>query len=171
MSLDVYLITTDSNTTEQGSGIFVRENGSIREITREEWNEKFPGQEPIVYRPENDSSDSSECYHANITHNLTDMAKEAGIYEALWRPYRLKTKETFASYDEERAFEEGCAVYAREIIPLLEKGLNELINRPDYYEQFNASNGWGTYIQFVDFVRNYLTACIKYPNAIIDVSR
>jgi hypothetical protein len=31
-----------------------------------------------------------EMYSANITHNLGDMASEAGIYEALWRPYRLK---------------------------------------------------------------------------------
>jgi hypothetical protein len=28
-------------------------------------------------------------YNANITHNLGKMA-EAGLYEALWRPYRLK---------------------------------------------------------------------------------
>ena len=29
-------------------------------------------------------------YGANITHNLGQMADKAGIYEALWRPYRLK---------------------------------------------------------------------------------
>ena len=29
-------------------------------------------------------------YNANITHNLGKMAEEAGIYEALWRPYQLK---------------------------------------------------------------------------------
>ena len=28
-------------------------------------------------------------YCANITHNLNVMAGKAGIYEALWRPYKL----------------------------------------------------------------------------------
>jgi hypothetical protein len=29
-------------------------------------------------------------YNANITHNLGKMAEKAGLYETLWRPYRLK---------------------------------------------------------------------------------
>src|SRR3990172_2778745 len=31
----------------------------------------------------------TELYSANITHNLGKMAKEAGIYEHLWRPDEL----------------------------------------------------------------------------------
>lgn len=31
-----------------GSGIFVRENGATREITREEWDRRNPGREPVV---------------------------------------------------------------------------------------------------------------------------
>lgn len=30
-----------------GTGIFVRENGALREVTEEEWYEKNPGREPV----------------------------------------------------------------------------------------------------------------------------
>jgi hypothetical protein len=33
-----------------GSGIFVRENGAAREITREEWDRRHPGADPFVIR-------------------------------------------------------------------------------------------------------------------------
>lgn len=33
-----------------GSGIFVRENGALREITRGEWDAKYPGREPVSVR-------------------------------------------------------------------------------------------------------------------------
>lgn len=92
-------------------------------------------------------------YDDNITHNLTEMADKAGIYKALWRP------------------EEIGAKLARDIIPLLEKGLDDLKERPSYFIQFNAKNGWGMYEHFVPFVGRYLNACKKNPEAIISVSR
>ena len=42
MSLDVYLITKESQIKKASSGIFVRENGQTKEITQEEWNAKNP---------------------------------------------------------------------------------------------------------------------------------
>lgn len=92
-------------------------------------------------------------YSGNITHNLNIMADKAGIYEALWRP------------------EEIGAKYARDIIKILNKGLIALNVSPKYYEQFNSPNECGTYEDFVHFVEEYLEACIKYPDAIIKVSR
>jgi hypothetical protein len=94
-----------------------------------------------------------ELYWANITHNLGDMAEKAGIYEALWRP------------------EEINAHIAEDIAPILEKGLADLKARPEYFEQFNSSNGWGMYEHFVPFVEKYLEACKEYPKSIIGVSR
>lgn len=92
-------------------------------------------------------------YDANITHNLGKMAREAGIYDALWAPKDInKTK-------------------AGEIIDLLEVGLSDLKSRPEHFSKFNASNGWGMYEHFVPFVENYLEACKKYPTATIKVSR
>lgn len=112
-------------------------------------------------------------YDANITHNLGVMATEAGIYEALWRPHRLKPYYNIPEDDHEAeyAFEKSNPTLAGDIIPLLEKGLADLKARPEHYKQFNAENGWGLYKHFVPFVEQYLEACKEYPDALIEVSR
>ncbi|GGW83125.1 hypothetical protein [Salegentibacter mishustinae] len=94
-----------------------------------------------------------ELYWSNITHNLNKMAAKADIYQALWRP------------------EEINSTKAKNIMKLLEKGLKNLKSRPEYFEQFNSSNGWGLYENFVPFVENYLKACKEFPNADIYVCR
>jgi len=33
-----------------------------------------------------------EIYRCNITHNLNEMAMEAGIYEELWHPEKIKAE-------------------------------------------------------------------------------
>jgi len=97
--------------------------------------------------------DDEEVYDANITHNLGSMAAEAGIYKALWRP------------------EEIAKEKASDIIELLEIGLADLKARPEHFEKFNSSNGWGMYEHFVPFVEKYLNACKEYPESIIEISR
>jgi hypothetical protein len=92
-------------------------------------------------------------YDANITHNLGEMAAKAGVYKALWRP------------------EEIGAKYAKDIIEIVEKGLDDLRARPEYFEQFNSPNGWGMYEHFVPFVSDYLNALKENPDAEIHVSR
>jgi hypothetical protein len=95
-----------------------------------------------------------ECvYDANITHNLNTMTDNAGIYKHLWRPDELNIKQ------------------AKELIDPLTFGLEYLKKEPEYFEQFNAPNGWGLYKHFVPFVEKYLNACKEYPNAIINISR
>ena len=99
------------------------------------------------------TEEEETVYDANITHNLGKMAREAGIYEALWLPEEIgKTK-------------------ASEIVELLEKGLADLKARAEYFETFNSPNGCGMYEHFVPFVEKYLEACKEYPDAIIGVSR
>lgn len=119
------------------------------------------------------TEDTEQVYWANITHNLNTMAGEAGIYEALWRPHRLKEGYNISENDHqaEWKFEEENTTLAKDIIPLLEKGLSDLKTRPEYFEKFNSPNGWGMYEHFVPFVEKYLEACKKYPDAIIEVSR
>jgi hypothetical protein len=99
------------------------------------------------------NTDDSELYSANITHNLGEMAEKAGIYQALWRP------------------EEINAIQAKDIINIVEKGLQELIMKPSYYKQFDSPNGWGVYEHFVPFVAKYLEALKQYPNSYIYISR
>jgi hypothetical protein len=95
-----------------------------------------------------------KCVHdGNITHNLGKMASEAGIYQCLWRP------------------EELGITKAAQLIEPLEKGLADLKARPDHFEQFNATNGWGMYKHFVPFVEEYLKACKEHPDADVGVSR
>jgi len=98
--------------------------------------------------------EKEECvYDSNITHNLGKMADKAGIYYALWRPEEIRKSK------------------AKDIIELLEKGLADLKEKPEYFEQFNSDNGWGLYKNFVPFVEKYLEACKEFPETDIVVSR
>lgn len=147
MSLDVYLRMNGA--THTGSGIFIRDEGQTKEISRAEWDAHFPGREPVVAVAETDD----EAYSANITHNLNKMADEAGIYKHLWRP------------------EEIGITKARELIEPLRVGLALLKSEPARFRQFNPSNGWGCYEGLVSFVENYLAACEEHQNAEVSVSR
>ena len=151
MSLDVYLEGPAMYSVEPSSGIFIREDGAIREISREEWDRRFPDREPVTVIAQAD--DTPTLYHGNITHNLNVMAEKAGIYGALWRP------------------EEEGLTKAKDLIAPLEKGLADLNARPAYFRTFDSPNGWGTYPNFVDFVRKYLVACKEYPEADVKVWR
>jgi hypothetical protein len=95
----------------------------------------------------------TSVYSDNITHNLNTMADKAGIYEILWHP------------------DEIGITKASELIEPLGLGLGRLKEKPDYFKQFEASNGWGKYENLVKFVENYLSACMENPDAEISVSR
>jgi hypothetical protein len=149
MSLDVYLDLEDAPKKEGGSGIYVRENGKVREISRAEWDERFPGMEPLVAG--SDDAEEGLVYHDDITHNLNDMAKAAGIYKHLWRPDEVGVK------------------LAADLIEPLRIGLEKLKADPEKYKQYNPDNGWGDYEDLVEFVENYLEACERYPQAAVRV--
>jgi hypothetical protein len=102
---------------------------------------------------EHTKKESEVFYESNITHNLSEMAGEAGIYEHLWRP------------------EELGLTFARQLIEPLTEGLKKLKDNPEHYNKFNAPNGWGMYKHFVLFVEGYLNACVEHPDATIRVSR
>jgi hypothetical protein len=95
---------------------------------------------------------SEEVFGSNITHNLSAMAKAAGVYEACWRP------------DEHGYFK------ALHILPVLERGIAALQSEPERFEQYNAPNGWGTYEQFVPWLQRYAEACSAHPDAIVDAN-
>lgn len=87
----------------------------------------------------------TSVYDANITHNLGGMAREAGIYEALWESEKFKT--------------------AAELVPIIRKGIAEMENDPERFKVHDAGNGWGTYDQFLPWLRNVLIACVENPDA------
>lgn len=150
MSLDVYLTLKGEKADNSGSGIFVREYGQVKEISRAEWDEKYLGREPFLVEAE---ADNDEVYSANITHNLNTMAVEAGIYKYLWRPDEIGISQ------------------ATQLINPLRQGLDLLENDSQRFEKFNPKNGWGDYDSLVGFTRSYLKACEQYPNAEVSVSR
>jgi len=147
MSLDVYL--TDVPCAPGGSGIFIRERGSTREITREEWDTRFPGYEPVACH----TDAPRDRYSRNITHNLNSMALAAGIYKELWHP------------------DEIGIVRAAQLVEPLTAGLALLESDPARFEAFNPENGGGDYEGLVEFVRDYLRACETNPDARVSVSR
>jgi hypothetical protein len=97
--------------------------------------------------------DENCVFEANITHNLVRMADEAGLYDACWHPEIIS------------------AVQAKDIIPVLEKGLADLKSRPEYFKVFDAPNRWGRYVDFIPWVESYLAACKENPDAEIRVGR
>ena len=150
MSLDVYLSIKDANVNHQGSGIFIRENGQMREISREEWDRKFPNQKSISWLAE---GESDVVFSANVTHNLSQMAAEAGIYVYLWRP------------------DEIGITKARQLIEPLQAGLCLMKSDPARFQRHNPKNGWGTYEGFIQWIDQYLMACEELPDADVGVSR
>jgi len=95
-----------------------------------------------------------EVFESNITHNLTKMASEAGLYEYLWRPY-----ESFKF------------THAFELVDGLTEGLKRLEEDPEKFKKFNPENGWGSYESLVKFTKKVLEACIENPEAEIRISR
>ena len=90
---------------------------------------------------------NSTIFKVNFTHNYREMADKAGIYEVLWHPKK--------------------GLRAKKIIKTIEMGLADLVNRPEYFKQFNPSNGWGDYDSFVPKVNDVLESCKKFPKAIV----
>ena len=112
-------------------------------------NVKVMDDNQIVW--EDDNRYAEECvFDSNITHNLTRLAREVDLYEPLWHPR---------------------AITASELIPELEQGLSKLIIHEKHCQQFAPESGWGTYENLLEFTRNYLEACKRWPDATVEVSR
>ncbi len=98
-------------------------------------------------------ADGAEVYWANITSNLSAMAREAGIYDCLWWP------------------DESGIVHAKQIVAPLAAGLALLVGDQERFEKLNAPNGWGKWKQFVPWCERYLQACRNNPESLVHVSR
>ena len=152
MSLDVYLERRTSSAEPSRMAIFVQRDGSNDEVSREEWDRLFPGREPTMCQV-GGHAEITTLFTKNITHNLTRMADEVGIYKVLWQPEEV-----------------GITTAAQLIDPLV-LGLARLKAHPIRCRRHNPPNGWGSYEGLIEFVEAYLDACRTWPDAIVNVSR
>ena len=140
MSLDIYL-ELEEETKRSSTGIFIRQNGQSRELSYEESVERYPDQDI-----EEHESVSNTVYTDNITHNLGNMAREAGFYKALWGHLEeVKTTQDLLEY--------------------LTPGIIELKSKPIKYKTYDSPNGWGRYVDFVPWLEKLEEACKTYPEA------
>lgn len=87
-------------------------------------------------------------FDGNYTHNITPMWHKAGVYDALYDSDNIK---------------------ANNLVEILEKGLVHMRDNPQEYIPLNPANEWGNYDGAVNFLRKFLVACKKYPEAIVSV--
>jgi hypothetical protein len=93
--------------------------------------------------------DRATYFWINITHNLNKMFEAAGLYEILWH---------------------GTGLRAGDVLSKLEIGLADMRARPEFYEQFNAENGWGLYKHAVPWLKKVIEACRTYLDAVLECS-
>lgn len=94
-----------------------------------------------------------QVFSANITHNLGAMAQEAGIYGVVWRP------------------EENRVSRAYDLVLPLRQAVEQMELDPTRFRKHDAANGWGTYKDFLPWLRRYLEACEQYPDCRVEASR
>lgn len=90
----------------------------------------------------------------NITHNLTKMADEAGIYYAIWRPEELFK-----------------VPKCKDVLDIIKEGYKKMLDDPERYKKFNPSNGWGNYSGFCEWIEKLISAYEENPEAVIRCSR
>lgn len=59
---------------------------------------------------------------------------------------------------------------AKELEPALHQAIIKIIEDPQKFKQWEPSNGWGSVKSTLGFLRCLQAACLKYPEALLDVS-
>ena len=95
----------------------------------------------------------NNVFNANITSNLYRMAIEAGVGDELWNPYELDISK------------------AGQLIEPLNNAIADMEHRPSHYQKFDAANGWGTYKDFLPWLKRLYDACKEYPNSTVEISK
>lgn len=90
-------------------------------------------------------------HEQNITHNLGKMAEKLGIYTILWGHKRVAN--------------------AGKIVEPLTQAIDKMKSCPDEYRQFDASNGYGTYDDFLPWLIELRNNCENYPESSIECYR
>ena len=149
MSLDIS-IKSNEPVVNNGTGIFIRENGKMKELTADEAKEM--GWEGI-----NRDYVSEYAWAGNITHNLGKMAfnvmpdgKPYTLYSLLWG---------------------GKYKSCRDLIGKLHECILYMLMNKEELKKYNPENGWGTYEQLLEFTKEFQMACIDNQDCEIEIDK
>lgn len=109
-------------------------------------------------------------WHANITHNMGEMAQHvptyytidgevygSSLYYIIWRPEEIGSGNICNNTD----------VVAQGIT----HGISYMMEHREELLLYNPDNGWGSYDAFLPWLMDYWKACVENPNCIIETSR
>ena len=130
------------------------------------------------HKPDSDFDEDNDyldnwigSYPANVTHNCNKCAAEVKLKTP------EKIKDNIYQYTELTLFDvlwrgnEHNIIQAKEMIPYVKEGLNELINNVKFYQQFDSPNGYGNVFSLIRFCVILLACCKDYPEAYLEFSR
>lgn len=158
MSLDIYIISPEPE-IKKSTGIYGRINGQTKELTPEECVQHFSD----IYKSVEDVPvqiyENDEFWHGNITHNLKEMAEKCDISEDPSDPIDLFD----LLWGNKQLAEDTDMEKVAEYTARLTKCLFKLKVNPEYFKEFNPSNGWGDYELLVSFVTDFIEALLSMP--------
>lgn len=191
MSLDLY-IKSRRPVRHRGTGVFVRDNGQTRELkTLAEVREHFPDADLTDVHVTDYEDD--ELFHANLTHNLTEMASHIPIagtdgavtlprdferdkpdfepkpltaYNLLWHPETnplLKNETLHRKDDDGEEWDVEVTRIDAELVRQVMAVQHYTANHREELERYNPDNGWGTYDQLLRAEQNLLIALLDIP--------
>lgn len=119
---------------------------------------------------EKDTEVEETKWHANITHNMGEMASHvpthytidgevynSDLYMILWRPEEIGTGNICNNTD----------VVAQGIL----HGMAYMMEHRNELLQYNPDNGWGSYDAFLPWLMDYWKACVENPGCEIQTWR
>lgn len=144
MSLDLYIVNKTPR-KRVSSGIYVRENGEIKEVlTLKDFKQHFQDCDENQFQLQ--EVENGILWKRNVTHNLANMAKhiivgEYDFYRLLWHPD-----------------DNGFLAATKKYRELIYQGLAYMLSHRKELEQYNPENGWGSYNSLLSFVQSYAEA-------------
>lgn len=117
---------------------------------------------------------TNEVLWINITHNLNKMAskvpiteplvskKYRNLYYIMWRPDEFFKNSWDIPADKIRL---------KDVREYLEEALGYLLSHENQLSKYNPENGWGHYENLVYCLPQYIRACYKWPNAVLEIDR
>lgn len=89
-------------------------------------------------------------YDGNVTYNLADM-----YYKAL---------------DKEKGFKKLDGMSCKEVLPIINKAIEDMIDNKKEYEKLNPKNGWGSYDDLLELFRDIRNVCESNPDGIFEIN-